>query len=279
MILLGQSNTLTANRTTDNGMYLIDDEENEVLLPNKYVPDNLKAGKEIEVFVYKDSEDRPVATTIFPKVMLYGYAYLEAKDVSSFGAFFDWGLEKDLLVPIQQQAKKIHPGEFHVVYVYLDEKSDRIAGSTKIKNSLEKNEVDLQIGEEVNIIPFESNEIGFHCIVNEFYQGMLFRNEVFSDIEIGKELKGFIKKIRDDKKVDLSLNRFGYRAVEDNVSTVYNAMEENGGSLSLTDKSSPEEIYQRLGISKKLFKKAIGSLYKERIIEIGKDSISIIKKL
>lgn len=276
MLLLGQINTLTANRTTDNGMYLIDNEENEVLLPNKYVPDNLKAGKDIEVFVYKDSEDRPVATTIFPSVMLFGYAYLEAKDVSSFGAFFDWGLEKDLLVPVQQQAKSIKPGEFHVVYVYLDEKSNRLAGSTKIKNSLEKNEVLLKIGEEVNILPFESSEIGLHCIVNEFYQGMLFKNEIFKDIAIGQEIKGYVKKIRDDKKVDLSLNRFGYRAVEDNVAKVLKALEDNNGSLNLTDKSSPEEINQKLGISKKLFKKAIGSLYKERKIELKKDSIQLI---
>ena len=277
MLQLGQLNTLKALRQTDNGIYLIDDQFNEVLLPNKYVPEDLKLDDTIEVFLYKDSEDRIIATTLTPKLMLNGYAALKAKMVSRYGAFFDWGLEKDLMVPYSQQAKYIVEGKKYVVHLYLDEKSQRLAGSTKINNTLERTSVDLEIGDKVNLLTYEETEIGISAIVNNRYQGMLFKNEIFDTVKIGDELTGYVKKIRTDNKIDLSLNRFGYKAVDDNVQKLYEALIATGGSLNLNDKSSPEDIANQLGMSKKIFKKAVGSLYKQKRLEITETGIKIIE--
>jgi len=277
MLNLGQLNTLKALRQTDNGIYLIDDQFNEVLLPNKYVPEDLKLDDTIEVFLYKDSEDRLIATTLTPKLMLNGYAALEAKMVSRYGAFFDWGLEKDLMVPYSQQAKYIVEGKIYVVHLYLDEKSQRLAGSTKINNTLERTSVELEIGDKVNLLTYEETEIGISAIVNNRYQGMLFKNEIFDTVKIGDELTGYVKKIRTDNKIDLSLNRFGYKAVDDNVQKLYEALTATGGSLNLNDKSSPEDITNKLGMSKKIFKKAVGSLYKQKRLEITETGIKLIE--
>ncbi len=276
MLKLGQLNTLKASRQTDNGIYLIDDESDEVLLPNKYVPDELEIDDKIEVFLYKDSEDLIIATTLLPKVMLNGYAPLVAKAVGTFGAFFDWGLEKDLLVPYRLQAKHIEEGKAYVVYLFLDEVSQRLVGSTKINNTFKKEPQDLQIGDKVSLLPYALSEIGISVIVNNSYQGMLFSNEIFEKVKIGKALNGYVKNIRADKKIDVSLNRSGYIAVDDNVQKLYDALVDNGGELNLTDKSAPAEIVDQLGMSKKIFKKAVGALYKQRKLEIGETSIKLV---
>lgn len=275
MLNLGQLNTLSALRQTDNGIYLIDEEENEVLLPNKYIPEGMKMGDEIDVFLYTDSEDRQIATNLIPKVYLYGYALLEVKDVAGFGAFFDWGLEKDLLVPLNQQARAVKVGEKHVVYLYLDDQTNRLAGSTKIGRTLLKLGIDLKVGEEVKALPYDESELGFSVVVNDKYQGMLYKNEIFESIEVGDELKAFVKKIRSDNKVDLSLNRFGYRAVDDNLEKLIDVLKANNGVLNLNDKSDPEQIKSKLGMSKKVFKKAIGALYKQKKIEISDTGIKL----
>ncbi len=276
MLKLGQLNTLKASRQTDNGIYLIDDESDEVLLPNKYVPDELEIDDKIEVFLYKDSEDLIIATTLLPKVMLNGYAPLVAKAVGTFGAFFDWGLEKDLLVPYRLQAKHIEEGKAYVVYLFLDEVSQRLVGSTKINNTFKKEPQDLQIGDKVSLLPYALSEIGISVIVNNSYQGMLFSNEVFEKVKIGKALNGYVKNIRADNKIDVSLNRSGYIAVDDNVQKLHDALVDNGGELNLTDKSAPAEIVDQLGMSKKIFKKAVGALYKQRKLEIGETSIKLV---
>lgn len=276
MLDLGIINKLTALRQTDNGIYLIDEDENEVLLPNKYIPEGMEMGDEVDVFLYTDSEDRPIATTLTPKVMLHKYALLEVKDEASFGAFFDWGLEKDLLVPTSKQGREVHKGEKHVVFLYLDDKTDRLAGSCKIASTLVKFGVELEVGEEVRIIPYEESELGLSVIVNDKYQGMLYQNEIFQDVTIGDELYAYVKKIRSDNKVDLSLNRFGYRAVDDNVIKLMDALKANDGELPLNDKSSPDAISSRLGMSKKVFKKSVGALYREKIIEINDSGIKLI---
>lgn len=278
MLNLGIINTLTALRRTDNGVYLIDEEENEVLLPNKYVAEDLELGDSLDVFLYKDSEDRAIATNLTPYVMLDEYAALEAKAVVDFGAFFEWGLEKDLLVPHSQQATKIEEGKTYVVYLYLDEKSERLVGSTKIKGTLERNEIDVEVGQKVDLIAFEESEIGINVIVDNHYQGILYKNEIFEPIAIGDEISGYIKKIRSDNKVDISLNKFGYRAVDDNVKKLYSILVINGGSLSLNDKSAPEAIASKLGMSKKIFKKSIGALYKQKQLEITDTGINLINR-
>lgn len=277
MLNLGQTNKLIAFRRTENGIYLVDEDLNEVLLPNKYIPEGFELDDKIEVFLYKDSEDRIVATTLVPKINLNEYAALEAKMVGRFGAFFDWGLEKDLLVPYGQQAQKIEEGKFYVVYLYLDEISQRLAGTTKITGTLEKDSVELNIGDEVELIPYEETEIGYSAIVNNKYQGMLFKNEIFDTINFGDRLTGYVKKIRSDNKVDLSLQRFGYRSVDDNVEKLHKVLLDNNGSLALNDKSSPEVISEQLGMSKKLFKKAVGALYKQKRLEITENGIRLIE--
>lgn len=277
MLNLGQLNTLKASRQTDNGIYLIDDEFNEVLLPNKYIPEDLEIGDHLEVFLYKDSEDRLIATTLTPKVMLGGYAALKAKAVGTYGAFFDWGLEKDLMVPYRQQARRVNEGQTYVVYVYLDEMTNRLAGSTKINKTFKDTTVNLSVGDRVKLLPYAISDIGISVVVDNAYHGMLFSNEVFENVEIAKEITGYVKKVRDDNKIDVSLNRQGYKSVDDNVQKLLQVLIDHNGELNLNDKSSPEDIADKLGMSKKIFKKSVGALYKQKQLEITKTGIKLTK--
>lgn len=276
MLNLGQFNTLTALRETDNGIYLVDEDMNEVLLPNIYVPKEIKKDDTIEVFLYNDSEDRAIATTLIPIVQLHEYALLKAKVVNDIGAFFDWGLTKDLLVPYSQQAKEIIEGRSYVVYLYLDELTERLVGSTKIKNSFKDIPVDLAVGDEVNILAWGKSDLGISVIVNNMYRGMLFENELFEEIIYGDRKTAYVKNIRPDNKIDVSLNRLGYAAVDDNTQRVIDELNANNGFLDLHDKSSPDDIYEQLGMSKKIFKKVIGALYKQKQIEITDKGIKLV---
>lgn len=276
MLNLGQINTLKASRKTDNGIYLIDNEFNEVLLPNKYVPDDLKMEQNIDVFLYKDSEDRIIATTLVPKLMLNEYAALEAVAVSTYGAFFDWGLEKDLMVPYRQQARPVVEGNKYVVFLYLDEKSQRLTGSTKIHNSLKKIPDKLDIGEKVTLLPYDETDIGINVVVNNAWQGMLYKNEVFEPVKVGDILTGYIKKKRSDNKIDVTLSRPGYGAIDAQVQKLYNVLQANNGYLKLNDKSSPQEIKDQLSMSKKVFKKAVGALYRQKRLEITREGIRLL---
>jgi predicted RNA-binding protein (virulence factor B family) len=261
MLLLGQYNTLTAYRRTPQGIYFADNDQNEVLLPNQYIPENFQVGQELSVFLYKDSEGRPIATTLKPLVELNRYALLRAKNITIQGAFFDWGLE----------------GKFYVVYMYLDEASQRLTGTTKISATLQKNISDMQVGQEVNIIPYEETDIGYLVVVEHKYSGMIYKNEVFTKIVLGRELTAYIKKIREDNKIDLSLNKFGYRAVDENVKRLVDVLERNNGMLDLNDKSDPERIAKLLGMSKKVFKKSVGALYKQKRLIFTEDGIKLLK--
>ncbi|MDD2198848.1 MAG: S1-like domain-containing RNA-binding protein, partial [Bacteroidales bacterium] len=268
MIYPGQIFELKASRQTDNGIYLVDEDNIEVLLPNKYIPDDLELGGNISVFVYKDSEDRLIATTLQPKIFLNCFAPLKAVDKNKHGVFFDMGLEKDLFVPHNQQQSEIKLGHTYVVYMYLDNVTNRLVGSTKISKWLERDIVEVEIGEEVQIMVYGQNDIGYNVIVNMKYRGIIFENEVFIKISIGDNLKAYVKKIRSDNKLDLSLNRFGYRGVDANTQKLIETLEENEGFLALIDNTAPEKIYEILGMSKKVFKKAVGALYKQKIIRI-----------
>ncbi len=268
MLKLGEINTLKSLKQTEAGIVLVDESKNEVLLPHKYAPENMVLGSEIDVFLYKDNDGELLATTQTPKIKLNGYAALTAKNLAKFGAFFDWGLDKDLMVPISEQVEPIVAGQLYVVRLYLDEKTQRLAATTKIKSGLEKDVVELEIGQKVTLLPFEETEIGISVIVDDRYQGILYKNEVFSPVSAGDVLTGYVKKIRPDNKVDVSLNRFGYRAVDDNADKLYQVLTANRGMLNLNDKSSPEEIYKKLGMSKKIFKKAVGALYRQKILEM-----------
>jgi uncharacterized protein len=276
MIYPGKIFELKALRKTDNGIYLVDEDNIEVLLPNKYIPDDFELEQNISVFIYKDSEDRLIATTLQPKILLHSFAPLKAVDKNKHGVFFDMGLEKDLFVPHNQQQSEIKPGHTYVVYMYLDNVTNRLVGSTKISKWLERDNVEVEIGEEVEIMIYDQNEIGYNVIVNMQYRGIIFENEVFTRIKIGDKFTAYVKKIRPDNKLDISLNRFGYRGVDANTQKLIEILEENEGFLEINDNSAPEVIYKTLGMSKKVFKKAAGALYKEKLIRFVNDGIRLI---
>jgi predicted RNA-binding protein (virulence factor B family) len=272
---IGQINSLIVSRETPHGFYLKDDEEKEVLLPGKYLKGDEKEGDKIEVFIYNDSEDRLVATTETPKISLDEFAVLKVVDVSKYGVFLDWGLEKDLLVPFKEQNKKMVSGKSYVVKMYLDEDTDRLVATAKVKKFLSNETLELAEKDEVDLLVFNESDLGYDVIINEKYQGLIFRNEVFTAVKIGDQLKGYVKKIREDNKIDVSLQKDGVAHMEKSAQEVLDALNTQGGTLNISDKSSPEEIYELLHMSKKAFKKAIGTLYKQRKIVIKPNKISL----
>ena len=274
MIKYGEHNRLKVNREVDFGAYLIDeDTQQEVLIPKRYIPANTQVGDELEVFVYFDSEDRLIATTETPKAQVGEFAYLKVIAVSRVGAFLNWGLTKDLLLPYREQKRKVYTGSHYLVRIYVDDKTNRIVATTKVGRYLEDAVLDeLEIGQEVDIIVCDHNHIGYQVIINKKFLGLLYENEVFRKLEPGEQTKAFIRKIRwDDFKIDVRLQRDGFEQVDDASGKILKALQENKGYLALSDKSDPEQIKAKLQMSKKVFKKAIGGLYKERkiVIEAG----------
>lgn len=281
MIDIGRINTLTALRETSVGFFLGDpddtDGSHDVLLPNKYVPTSLAVGQEIEVFIYTDSEDRPIATTLTPHIMRDEFAPLPVVSVTNIGAFLDWGLEKDLLVPYREQSRPMEVGKWYVVYLYLDEETGRLVGSSKISRFLDMTEPgDLVEGDEVDLLVYETTDLGFNVIINDQYQGLLYRNEVFRPVVPGDRMPGYIKRVRDDHRIDVSLQLSGFQNVEPNAQRILDALKANKGFLPLTDHSDPQTIHEALEMSKKTFKKAIGVLYKERKIVLQPDGIALV---
>ncbi|MEZ0539683.1 CvfB family protein [Fibrella arboris] len=277
MINIGQYNRLTALRMTSVGMYLGDEDDNDVLLPNKYVPDDLKEGDEINVFVYTDSEDRPIATTLRPAVSRNTFAALKCVAISPFGAFMDWGLEKDLLVPTKAQEEPMSEGRWYVVYCGYDADTDRLIGSSKI-NALVDDEApeDLKEGDEVTALIYERTDLGLIAVVNDQFRGLFYANELFKPLRIGDKVKAYVKRIREDFRVDLSLQPAGYAKVEPNAQAILDKLKTQNGFLPLTDSSDPQAIYTLLEMSKKTFKKAVGALYKDRKIVLKDDGIYLV---
>ncbi|SMD31719.1 hypothetical protein SAMN04488029_0054 [Reichenbachiella faecimaris] len=276
MIEIGKYNTLTIARIVPPGAILIDNEENEVLLPNKYVPEGAKDEDVLDVFVYTDSEDRIVATTLTPKVMRNEFACLEVKDVNNIGAFMDMGLEKDLLVPFSEQQKNMRPGQWHMVYVYLDQITKRLAGSAKVHYYIESENIELESNEEVDLIIGETTTLGTSVIVNNKYQGLVYENEVFQELLKGAKMKGFVKEVREDGKIDISLRKTGLEQLEDGAAKIIERLKLNNGTLALHDKSAPEEIQMMLQMSKKNFKRSLGILYKQKLVVLKDDAIQLI---
>ncbi|MGG7666422.1 CvfB family protein [Dyadobacter sp. BHUBP1] len=276
MLFIGKYNYLTIERVTSVGMFLSDVEGEEVLLPNQYITDEMQVGDQIKVFVYLDSEDRPVATTQTPKIIRNEFAFLEVKDVSEYGAFLDWGLIKDLFVPFREQPKPMEIGEWHVVFLYLDQKSQRLLASAKIDKFLENDRLTVAEGEEVDLLVWQKTDLGYNVVVNQYHKGLVYANEVFQPLQIGDTLKGYVKKIREENKLDISLQKTGYDVVEPVAKQILEEVKKGKGFLNLSDSSSPEAIYNRLKISKKVFKKAIGGLYKQGIIRITDDGIYLV---
>ena len=276
MIYLGQKNTLTILRASAVGLYLTDDEQNDVLLPNKFTTPEQKIGDKIEVFVYTDSEDRPVATTQEPLIQLNQFAALRVVDIAPFGAFLDWGLDKDLLVPAKQQVVPMHEGETHVVYLYLDEETDRLAASSKLNRFFVNEHMDLKVGQEVDILIYEDHFLGYFAVINEAYKGLIYKDEVFRDLEVGEKMKAWVKKVKPTNEVDLSIQKIGFARLEDLKDILYDYLKANNGFIALTDDSTPDEIADALHISKKAFKKSLGMLYKKRLVRIEKDGVYLV---
>ena len=273
MINIGAYNTLKILRDTDPGLFLGDDEDNDVLLPNKYVPEQFEIGDELTVFVYLDHEERPVATTLKPHIKPGEFALLRCNYTNQFGAFLDWNLEKDLFCPFKEQAFKMRKGDWYLVYCYMDEETDRLVASSKTNSFLSNKELSVNQFDEVDLIVSHPSEIGMNVIVNESHLGLIFKDDLFKEISVGDRLKGIVKKVRSDNKLDISLGQIGYRNIEPNAQLIVQELEDNSGFLALTDKSDPEEIKEILQMSKKVFKKALGTLYKQRVITLKEDGI------
>lgn len=275
MIAIGKHQVLEIDRQRIPGLYLKNEDGEEVLLPNKYIPENFEIGDKIEVFVYLDFQERPVATTLNPFVTVNSFAYLKCVDVSDIGAFLNWGLEKHLFVPFKEQAFKMKKGGSYLVYCYLDEKTQRLVASSKTNRFLKNDLILLSAFDEVDIIASHPSDKGWNVIVNQKYLGLVYEDEIFQKINAGDQMKGYVKKVRPDNKIDITLQKHGYRGIEPNAQTILNVLKAEGGFLPLHDKSSPEAIKEILQLSKKNFKKAIGTLYKQRKITIESDGISL----
>ncbi len=277
MLGIGEYHILIIDRDTEPGLFLRNEEGDEVLLPNKYKPETFSLEDEIEVFVYLDHQERPVATTLKPYVKLDEFAYLKCVEVSDIGAFLDWGLEKHLFVPYREMASKMRKGSWYLIFCYLDEESGRLVGSSKTNAFLDNSDITVEPFQEVDIIVANPTDLGMNVIINEIHQGLIFNGDIFQDLQPGDRLKAWVKKTRPDGKIDITLQRPGYRSIEPNAQDILNEVELKGGHLKLTDKSSPQEVQRVLQMSKKSFKKAIGTLYKQHLIDIKEDGIYLIK--
>jgi uncharacterized protein len=284
MIQIGKYNTLQILRDTKVGLFLGNPEKDpegihDILLPNKYVPNEFEIGEEFTVFVYLDHEERPVATTLEPYILLNEFALLRVNYTNQIGAFMDWGMEKDILVPFKEQARPMEKGKRYLVYLYMDEKTNRLVASSKTNQFLKNENLDIQKGDEVDLIVSHITEIGINVIINEKFKGLLYKDEVYDDaIRTGDRMRGYIKTIRPDNKIDVALQIQGYESIEPNAEKILDELRANRGFLRLNDNSDPDDIKTILKMSKKTFKKAVGSLYREKLIEIKDDGIYLVKE-
>ncbi len=264
---LGRFNRLTIVRRAEQGLYLSGGPE-DILLPNRYVPDGAEIGDEIDVFVYLDNEERLIATTETPKAQVGDFAWLQVAWVNNFGAFLDWGLMKDLFVPFREQKMKMQKGKSYLVHLHIDPETYRIMASAKVERYLSTDFPPYHGGDEVDILVWQKTDLGFKAIVENRFSGMLFDAEIFRQLHSGDRLKAYVKQVRPDGKIDLSLQKKGQKAVHDFSDTLLEHLQNNGGFTPLGDKSPAEEIYALFGVSKKVFKKAVGDLYKQHLITI-----------
>ncbi len=277
MIEIGKYTTLEIEKIIQQGAYLLTgDETASILLPTKYIPEGVDVGDTVNVFIYRDSEDKIIATTEIPFAIVGEYAYLKVKSQTNFGAFLDWGLMKDLLVPFREQNESMEVGKSYLVRLYLDENSDRIVATQHINKFLRDNEITIQPNDEVEILVCEAVELGIKVIVNQKYWGMLFKNQLFCDVERGQKLRAWVKQVREDGKIDVSLQQPGFKEVLSAEEKILDLLQQNEGYCKLNDNSSPDEIYAELQISKKVFKKAIGKLFREKRIMIEDNGIRLM---
>ncbi|MBR9846335.1 MAG: GntR family transcriptional regulator [Algicola sp.] len=273
MIKIGEYNTLEILRESEQGIYLADADGNEVLLPNRYVPEEFKIWESIDVFVYLDNEERPVAVTDEPYVTVNDFAMLRCNQVTQHGAFLDWGMVKELFCPFKEQAFKMKAGGWYLIYCYLDEETGRLVASSKTNRFLDNKDLTVQQFDEVDLIISHPSELGMNVIVNKKHHGLIYKDDMYKELSVGDKLKGIVKKVRHDNKLDITLGQIGYRNIEPNAEKILHTLEDSNGFLPLTDKSDPDQIRDELEMSKKSFKKAIGSLYKQKLITLKDDGI------
>ena len=281
MSIVGKTINLEVLRSTEIGLFL-DTEQREydgILLPKRYVPKGVDVGDFIDVFIYRDSEDRIIATRLKPYISVGEFAYLTVNKVESYGAFLDWGLPKDLFVPISQQRSLMINDGYYLVYAYIDKQTDRITATAKVHKHLLNEAEGLSVGDEVDLLICDETDLGVRVIINHKFWGLIFHNEIFQYLEEGQKTKGYVKAIREsDQKIDITLKKVGMAEVKDAKSEIIEALRDSEGFLPLHDKSDPEAIYEELEMSKKVFKKAIGNLYKEKIISIKKEGIYLLER-
>ena len=275
-IKLGKYNQLEVVKTVDFGVYLDGGDDGEILLPTRYVPEGCKPGDMVNVFIYLDNEERLIATTLQPKVQVGEFACLEVAWVNEYGAFLDWGLMKDLFVPFREQKMKMLKGHKYMVHAHVDEDSYRIMASAKIEKFLSKEMPPYRIGEEVEIMVWQRTDLGYKVIVDNRFGGLVYQREIFQALEPGMNLVAYVRQVREDGKIDLTLQKDGMAKVEDFSSVLLQYIKNQGGHTSLNDKSAAEDIYETFQVSKKTFKKAVGDLYKRRLILLVEDGIRLV---
>ncbi|ALU61799.1 GntR family transcriptional regulator [Pseudomonas syringae pv. lapsa] len=278
MALIGRYNSLQIVKHTNFGLYLDGAQDGEILLPNRYIPKNVPTEDEdwLNVFVYLDSEDKLLATTEKPKVQVGEFASLKVVEVNSIGVFLDWGLPKDLLLPYSEEKRTLQAGDYCVVHVYLDKHTRRITATARLDRYLDKTPANYSVGQEVDLLVAEATDMGFKAIINNKHWGLIHKNEVFKFMRAGKQEKGYIKEIRSDGNISLSLQPVGAEAASSLNSKILAKLRENNGTLPVSDKSDPQVISGLFGVSKGNFKKAIGALYKQGQIVIHADRIELV---
>ena len=273
---IGEYNELRINRTVDFGAYLIDEDTHEVLLPKRYLTPDMKVGDTIRVFVYNDSENRPVATTEVPHAVVGDFVLMRVKAINKVGAFLDWGLTaKDLLVPFSEQRVDMKVGRSYIVHVYLDEASQRIVASAKLAKFLNKTDPDYYHRQRVEVLVVQASDLGYRVIVNNAHWGQIYQNETYQDVNVGDRLTAFVKQVRPDGKVDVTLAKIEKIRVDDLADRILDYLKAHSGEMHLTDKSDPDDINKALQCSKKDFKKALGLLYKQQKVTLG-DSVKLV---
>ena len=277
MVEIGKYNTLKIVKDLDFGVYLDGGDDLEILLPARYVPRNVKPGDEVEVFIYHDNEGRIIATTAKPLAVVGEFQWMECKSVNDMGAFLEWGLMKDLLVPFREQKMPMREGKWYLVYVHLDHVTERIVASARVDKFLDNVPPVYEFNQEVDLLVADETEIGYKVIINNLHWGLIYHNEIYRRLERGEHLKGYIKEVREDEKIDVSLTRLGYEKVEGIAGIILDALKVQKGFLAVHDKSPADEIYSLFGCSKKSFKQAIGALYKKKLISIEPAGIRLIE--
>ena len=276
---LGKINKLKISKVEDKGYTLFDGKDKDVFLGKEEINEELSEGDEVEVFIHNDADNKFIATTKIPAIQIEEFAFLKVKAVNKFGAFVDWGLDDDLMVPFAEQTGRLEEENWYLFFLLTDEKTGRLILSRRINDFVFFEEIDVKQGDEVDLLIYNQTDLGINCIVNNMYKGLIFKSDIHKNINPGDKIKGFVKQVREDGKIDVVLEPLGYKkSIDKNSQIILDALNENDGFLELTDKSSPEDIKFILGLSKKAFKRSLGNLYKQKLVELYKDGVKYIEE-